>query len=101
MAETPNLGKFPFLFGRAFIEASSHTLAPDRNSPTFPFLFGRAFIEALICRRGLDTRENFPSFSEGLSLRLVLAGFSIMLCIFPFLFGRAFIEACVCEEEKQ
>ena len=37
--------KFPFLFGRAFIEAA--------NDPTletamgeFPFLFGRAFIEA-------------------------------------------------------
>ena len=36
----------------------------------FPFLFGRAFIEAMraVHRRRRWT-ENFPSFSEGLSLR--------------------------------
>ena len=36
---------------------------------TFPFLFGGTFIEALL---EVDPREqsvNFPSFSEGLSLR--------------------------------
>ena len=60
---------FPFLFGRAFIEAQD----PGPSSlPVFlfPFLFGRAFIEALI----QFTNENLGA-------------------IFPFLFGRAFIEA--------
>ena len=60
----------------------------------FPFLLGRAFIEA---RRTVALRpipRNFPSFSEGLSLRqlgaeLPPAGAGG----FPFLFGRAFIEA--------
>ena len=45
--------RFPFLFGRAFIEAREH-LRHDRVPLRFPFLFGRAFIEAnefeLICR---------------------------------------------------
>ena len=110
-------------------------------TPPFPFLFGRAFIEA-VCRRvsrrcylhfpsfseGLSLRlrrhhppspqrPHFPSFSEGLSLRLCGSGgmseclsyfpsFSEGLSLrpnwtpeeaeeltFPFLFGRAFIEA--------
>ena len=61
---------FPFLFGRAFIEAQQ---AAERGGGTvqFPFLFGRAFIEA----KGL-----------GFGLRLASRRF-------PFLFGRAFIEA--------
>ena len=87
-------------------------------TPPFPFLFGRAFIEA-VCRRvsrrcylhfpsfseGLSLRlpsrkahratdwGDFPSFSEGLSLRLLLAHFCAGVLGFPFLFGRAFIEA--------
>ena len=36
---------FPFLFGRAFIEALSPGLSTV-TVPAFPFLFGRAFIEA-------------------------------------------------------
>ena len=36
----------------------------------FPFLFGRAFIEAPRQPRPDSRGENFPSFSEGLSLRL-------------------------------
>ena len=37
--------EFPFLLGRAFIEAARYT--PGRSlSSTFPFLLGRAFIEA-------------------------------------------------------
>ena len=36
----------------------------------FPFLFGGTFIEAQTYRDGLDTYQaDFPSFSEGLSLR--------------------------------
>ena len=38
--------------------------------------------------------RNFPSFSEGLSLRLGNAeGAGVLVQEFPFLFGRAFIEA--------
>ena len=61
--------KFPFLFGRAFIEA---TWRPLRHgfAPAFPFLFGRAFIEAPALRECNYARPwHFPSFSEGLSLR--------------------------------
>ena len=36
---------FPFLFGRAFIEANGRHVN-QRERATFPFLFGRAFIEA-------------------------------------------------------
>ena len=60
----------------------------------FPFLFGRAFIEA---HGDADERalpEDFPSFSEGLSLRRRMR--TSRACgqqLFPFLFGRAFIEA--------
>ena len=43
-------------------------------------------------RKGLD--YDFPSFSEGLSLRLVDRPDGLDLeAAFPFLFGRAFIEA--------
>ena len=45
---------------------------------------------------------NFPSFSEGLSLRVVLAGvgFGGVSCRFPFLFGGTFIEGIVRPEEQ-
>ena len=60
----------------------------------FPFLFGRAFIEARAQVILTDVDGHFPSFSEGLSLRpasrIVRAVFTTL---FPFLFGRAFIEA--------
>ena len=89
----------------------------------FPFLFGRAFIEANGTFRGTPFKIHFPSYSGGLSLRRVLlpppvdslqayfpsysGGLSlrrrapinrrpltiISLPILPFLFGRAFIEA--------
>ena len=64
-------GRFPFLFGRAFIEAF-RLLSFRVHCPTvtFPFLFGRAFIEAEEAYRVIDAR-----------------------LAFPFLFGRAFIEA--------
>ena len=40
---------FPFLFGRAFIEAEKR-LDNERAARAFPFLFGRAFIEAKLER---------------------------------------------------
>mgnify|MGYP001745948280 CR=1 FL=1 len=61
--------RFPFLFGRAFIEAKK-TNSRKRDRQTFPFLFGRAFIEALAPVMPGGIARDFPSFSEGLSLRL-------------------------------
>ena len=63
--------EFPFLFGGTFIEALNR-VAQAVHLITFPFLFGGTFIEAA----GKDSVElrsaDFPSFSEGLSLRPVL-----------------------------
>ena len=61
---------FPFLFGRAFIEARFGLIVQSSGLAAFPFLFGRAFIEAF-------RYSNEASITDG----------------FPFLFGRAFIEA--------
>ena len=62
--------EFPFLLGRAFIEAARWD--PFRRvEPVFPFLFGRAFIEVSPGSvTGPPIWRNFPSFWEGLSLRL-------------------------------
>ena len=60
---------FPFLLGRAFIEAVRNSLL-KQNGRRFPFLLGRAFIEASISD---SPHPNAPDF--------------------PFLFGGAFIEA--------
>ena len=66
--------KFPFLFGGAFIEARLHSLH-RAVGVRFPFLFGGAFIEARRpSQRDIHSREYFPSFSEGLSLRRVTNG---------------------------
>ena len=41
------------------------------SSKKFPFLFGRAFIEAITAEvEEIEKNGDFPSFSEGLSLRL-------------------------------
>ena len=59
----------------------------------FPFLFGGTFIEGRLmgCLRG--SGSDFPSFSEGLSLREVTSNRVTWLAlIFPFLFGGTFIE---------
>ena len=37
---------------------------------SFPFLFGGTFIEGIRVSTFTATRTNFPSFSEGLSLRV-------------------------------
>ena len=61
---------FPFLFGRAFIEAIPNGWEQDVVW-AFPFLFGRAFIEAYLWAGGAGTWWGR----------------------FPFLLGGAFIEA--------
>ena len=87
---------FPFLFGRAFIEARKP--AGSQLSGQFPFLFGRAFIEA---RRSaiisLSATANFPFFLEGLSLRLDRVAVIVrQRRDFPSFFGMGFIEARLC-----
>ena len=58
----------------------------------FPFLFGGTFIEGLWLHWRQMTR-NFPSFSEGLSLRVAGDAKSPQPSPpFPFLFGGTFIE---------
>ena len=85
---------FPFLFGGAFIEAWDVERISVDATLDFP-----SFSEGLSLRPGFDSqgrggRGNFPSFSEGLSLRPVGdAGDGVFSAEFPFLFGGAFIEA--------
>ena len=61
--------QFPFLFGGTFIEGLRPYLGLIVSDVKFPFLFGGTFIEGH--QRGvLPQRDrDFPSFSEGLSLR--------------------------------
>ena len=60
---------FPFLFGGTFIEG--HGVQDHRpDNAGFPFLFGGTFIEGHSgSPRSAEAVPNFPSFSEGLSLR--------------------------------
>ena len=60
---------FPFLFGGTFIEADIGGKYPEFGISNFP-----SFSEGLSLRRvkalaGTGKTYNFPSFSEGLSLR--------------------------------
>ena len=72
MALSRRCRSFPFLFGGTFIEAGIEC-RPEMSDEEFPFLFGGTFIEAIMWSDDTRTVElNFPSFSEGLSLRLRL-----------------------------
>ena len=63
------LSEFPFLLGRAFIEAITRSLRRGTLS-RFPFLLGRAFIEAEKTSPAHSAKAtDFPSFWEELSLR--------------------------------
>ena len=87
--------EFPFLFGGTFIEALRTPTHPDLIAP-FPFLFGGTFIEAVDGEavRRCRIAGDFPSFSEGLSLRRAQEPLgSPPHDGFPFLFGGTFIEA--------
>ena len=61
----------------------------------FPFLFGGTFIEGVIETLNTTGKADFPSFSEGLSLRAVLTAEEVPIGGFPFLFGGTFIEGSV------
>ena len=85
--------RFPFLFGRAFIEAREH-LRHDRVPLRFPFLFGRAFIEAHQTHWVQEVWQIFPFLLEGVSLRPVAsAEFVDGHHRFPCFFVGTFIEA--------
>ena len=94
MTYSASKSKFPFLFGGAFIEAFARASSSWARVSDFP-----SFSEGLSLRlpggacadRSL---RDFPSFSEGLSLRQVRRrGPRRVEVEFPFLFGGAFIEA--------
>ena len=83
---------FPFLFGGTFIEGPCEG-AGELASIVFPFLFGGTFIEGPTKATSWRTRRsNFPSFSEGLSLRAMPPSAMPQWVTFPFLFGGTFIE---------
>ena len=64
------------------------------TATTFPFLFGGTFIEGPLHRRRVRPQQDFPSFSEGLSLRVRFAEHALTSQRrFPFLFGGTFLEA--------
>ena len=87
---------FPFLLGGAFIEAGAGGDRACLTGRGFPFLLGGAFIEAT-CKGVRDVQiEDFPSFLEGLSLRLLDTQDCTSILAFPFLLGGAFIEALLC-----
>ena len=64
------LSRFPFLFGGTFIEGAENFKELEAVVE-FPFLFGGTFIEGPVYMDpGANAEDDFPSFSEGLSLRV-------------------------------
>ena len=64
-----------------------------RPGRSFPFLFGGTFIEGKAAKQVPGLEDHFPSFSEGLSLRVSSATpCEPTTLVFPFLFGGTFIE---------
>ena len=80
---------FPFLFGGTFIEAHT-TTTRRREMLAFPFLFGGTFIEATRARDSRNFGHYFPSFSEGLSLRLCRYGLRCVCLRISLPFRRDF-----------
>ena len=70
-----SLSGFPFLFGGTFIEGKPAP-AFSRWTRPFPFLFGGTFIEGRVDSVSCSRVADFPSFSEGLSLRVFAAASS-------------------------
>ena len=92
MGFSPEWG-FPFLLGGTFIEADT-TQPLEVQKKAFPFLLGGTFIEAGENHTVNRPAEIFPSFWEGLSLRLrIMHLFGGTPSGFPFLLGGTFIEA--------
>lgn len=85
---------FPFLFGRAFVEAFATGLGHGSRRG-FPFLFGRAFIEAFMVKVGGRPGIRFPFLFGRAFIEVPAQGSPQQRrrVQFPFLMGRAFIEA--------
>ena len=63
--------EFPFLFGGTFIEGQNLCYPPTRAPPDFPSFSEGLSLRARRWRRARVVLVHFPSFSEGLSLRAV------------------------------
>ena len=84
---------FPFLVGRAIIEAGSGPRSSARRE-YFPSFFGGAFIEASDQHHEPHQLPSFPFLSGRDFIEDLLHPVSLVHILrFPFLFGRAFIEA--------
>ena len=67
---------------------------PKRDQLDFPSFSEGLSLRLEALNKAVEESHDFPSFSEGLSLRravLVLVG--VCVAVFPFLFGGTFIEA--------
>ena len=81
---------FPFLFGGTFIEGAE-CMAESAQIGAFPFLFGGTFIEGRSSGLGFSaSRYYFPSFSEGLSLRVILGRIMAFFAVISLPFRRDF-----------
>ena len=87
---------FPFLFGGTFIEGVSDGALRAAIDTDFPSFSEGLSLRAKGFKLGKTWLYNFPSFSEGLSLRgsTSTAG-SGAGTPFPFLFGGTFIEGII------
>ena len=84
---------FPFLFGGTFIEGVSDGALRAAIDTDFPSFSEGLSLRAKGFKLGKTWLYNFPSFSEGLSLRAILTLYRVSLArSFPFLFGGTFIE---------
>ena len=86
---------FPFLLGRAFIEAAQRLPRCTFRTERFPCFFAGTFIEARP-RAGTEEPEARRSFPSPFGGAFIEARFSPRTrrptSLFPFLLGRAFIE---------
>ena len=83
--------QFPFLFGGTFIEGRLPGCC-SAAEPDFPSFSEGLSLREYKCRDEEGKTSHFPSFSEGLSLRVAQNNFSVFQNRFPFLFGGTFIE---------
>ena len=89
--------RFPFLSGRAFIEAAAISQA-DLMNDLFPILFGRAFIEALATSRTLQRMRSFPySFVGTFSEVLCRLHHGRISRLFPYLVVGIFKKTDCCD----
>ena len=78
-SRTSDTSNFPSFSEGLSLRPNAYGLFYDRVME-FPFLFGRAFIEAQDAEQPAQQPRHFPSFSEGLSLRLKIAPTECMRC---------------------